>query len=121
MTELNICTLNCRGLGSYSKRRDVFDYLIKSDFHIYMLQDVHCDRLKRNVFRNAWGTDILIAPYSNNARGVAILTKKVNMKVCELKLDENGNYIIARVIINDTLKLLLINIYGPNTDSPRFY
>ena len=38
-----------------------------------------------------------------------------------MKIDENGNYIIARVIINDTLKLLLINIYGPNTDSPSFY
>ena len=63
MSELNISSLNCRGLGSYQKRRDVFHYLRKSPFHINLLQDIHCERGKENTFRNAWGTDILIAPY----------------------------------------------------------
>ena len=121
MTELNICTMNCRGLGDYRKRRDVFHYLRSSAFHIYMLQDIHCDRGKGNLFRNAWGTDIIIAPHRSNARGVAILTKGVNINICETRIDEGGNYIIAKVILNDTITLILVNIYGPNDDSPSFY
>ena len=121
MTELKICSFNCRGLGNYNKRRDVFDYLRRSEFNIYMLQDIHCDKSKCNVFRNAWGTDIFVAPYKNNARGVAILTRKVKLSVCELKIDEGGNYIIVKAILNDTEKLILVNIYGPNNDNPNFY
>ena len=121
MSEFNICTLNCRGLGDYRKRRDVFHYLRNSAFHIYMLQDIHCGPNKVNVFRNAWGTDILIAPYTGNARGVAILTKGIKFKVCASFSDPGGNYIIAKVIINDTQKIILANIYGPNEDNPAFY
>ena len=121
MMELKICSFNCRGLGSYSKRRDVFDFLRKSDFNIYMLQDVHCDKKKVNVFRNAWGTDILIAPFRSNARGVAILTKRVKLNIRQAEMDEGGNYIIAKVILNDIMKMILVNVYGPNSDSPNFY
>ena len=121
MTEVNICSLNCRGLGDYRKRRDVFHYLRRGDFHIYLLQDIHCGLGRENTFRNAWGTDILISPYRNNARGVAILTKGVKINVGESKIDECGNYIIAKVVINDTLRIILVNIYGPNDDNPKFY
>ena len=121
MTELSICTMNCRGLADYRKRRDVFDYLRRSKFNIYLLLDIHCDKGKENVFRNAWGTDIIVAPFRSNARGVAILTKNVKINVCKSKIDADGNYIIAKVVLNDTLKLLLVNIYGPNNDSPKFY
>ena len=93
----------------------------RRDFHIYLLQDIHCGPGRENTFRNAWGTDILISPYRNNARGVAILTKGVKIKVGESKIDECGNYIIAKVVINDTLRIILVNIYGPNDDNPKFY
>ena len=121
MTELKICSFNCRGLGNYRKRRDVFDYLRRSEFNIYMLQDIHCEKSKCNVFRNAWGSDIYIAPYKNNARGVAILTRKIKLSICELRIDEGGNYIIVRAILNDNQKLILVNIYGPYDDNPNFY
>ena len=121
MSEIKICTLNCRGLADYRKRRDVFQYLRQSDFNIYMLQDIHCDRGKENIFRNAWGTDILVSPYTSNARGVAILTKGIKVKFGETKVDQGGNFIIANVAINDVVKAVLVNIYGPNDDSPNFY
>ena len=121
MSEINICTLNCRGLGDYRKRRDVLHYLRQKPFQIYLLQDVHVELGKENTFRNAWGTDVLIAPFRNNARGVAILTKGIKITFSDVKIDEGGNYIIAKSIINDTLKLLLVDVYGPNEDNPKFY
>lgn len=121
MSEINICTMNCRGLGDYRKRRDVFHYLRKSDHHIYFLQDIHCGQGKENSFRNAWGIDILISSYRNNARGVAILTKGIKVNILESEIDAEGNYIIAKVIINDSLKIILVNIYGPNNDDPYFF
>ena len=69
-----------------------------------MLQDIHCEESKCNVFRNAWGTDIIIAPFKNNARGVAILTRKIKLSICELKIDKGGNYVIVKAILNDTQK-----------------
>ena len=74
-----------------------------------------------NAFRNAWGKDILIAPFQNNARGVAILTKRVKLNICQAEVDEDGNYIIAKVILKDIWKMILVNVYGPNNDSPKFY
>ena len=37
------------------------------------------------------------------------------------RIDEGGNYVIAKVIINDTMKIILANVYGPNDDRPEFY
>ena len=84
MNELKVCTFNCGGLGDYRKRRDVFNYLRRTNYNLYML---HCGENMENVLRNAWGTDILTAPYKINARGVAILKKGINLKVCDLKID----------------------------------
>ena len=46
---------------------------------------------------------------------------QVQVVFSETKVDEKGNYIIAKVILNDTEKLILVNVYGPNDDRPNFY
>ena len=76
MSDIKFASFNCRGLGDFRKRKDVLAYLRKKDFNICFLQDIHCRKIGVPYFRNAWGTDVLIAPYANNARGVAVLTKK---------------------------------------------
>ena len=42
MGDIRICSFNCRGLGTFEKRRDVLNYLHQSEFNIFMLQDIHC-------------------------------------------------------------------------------
>ena len=74
MSYVNICSVNCRGIGEYRKRKDVFNYLRAMDYNIFFLQDVHCSKGKVNLFRNMWGSNVLIAPHTHNARGVTILT-----------------------------------------------
>ena len=75
MSEIKIASFNCRGIQDYKKRKDVFAYLRNQEFNIIMLQDVHCRKIGVQLLRNCWGSDILVAPFANNARGVAILTK----------------------------------------------
>ena len=121
MSAIKLVSFNCRGIGNIKKRKDVFDYLRRKDFNICFLQDIHCKKSGVVYFRNVWGRDILIAPGTSNSRGVAILTKEIDVSYSEISLDDNGNYIIAKAIISDMLTVCLVNIYGPNLDDPNFY
>ena len=86
-----------------------------------MLQDIHCAPESENFFRNIWGGDVKIAGFSSNSRGVAILSKTVGLKYIETRIDTLGNYIIARVEINDAFEAILVNTYGPNIDDSLFF
>ena len=121
MSEIKFASFNCRGLGDFRKRKDVFGYLRNQDFNICLLQDIHCKQMGVPFFRNYWGTEVLVAPYTNNARGVAILTKNVAVRFTETSIDENGNFIVTKAIIHDETEFCLVNIYGPNSDEPKFY
>ena len=46
--DLKVCSFNCRGLGEYRKRRDVFNFLKGIDCNVFLLQDIHC--AKENSF-----------------------------------------------------------------------
>ena len=120
MSNLNICSVNCRGIGEYRKRKDVFNYLRKLDCNIFLLQDVHCSLEKVNSFRNMWGNDIIVAPHTHNSRGVAILTKNVDVSFDSPLVDDSGNYLIVKAVINKCFEIVIANVYGPNTDNPAF-
>ena len=121
MSDVKICSVNCRGLGEYRKRKDVFSFFRKLDCNIFLLQDVHCSQGKLDSFRNMWGTDILVAPHTHNSRGVAVLTKNIDLSFGEPCIDENGNYLIVKVVINKCFNIVIANVYGPNTDNPGFF
>ena len=121
MGDIKICSFNCRGLGDFQKRRDVLNYLRQSDCNIFLLQDIHCAPNKENSFRNTWGSEIKVASFSNNARGVAILSKSIDLTYKRTHIDTFGNYVIAHVRINDTIDVILGSIYGPNNDDPKFF
>lgn len=56
-----------------------------------------------------------------NPRRVTILLKyNCEIKVHNQVNDSSGNYIILDVTV-ETVNFILLNIYGPNTNSPEFY
>ena len=120
MSEIKIASFNCRGIQDYEKRKDVFAYLRNQEFNIIMLQDVHCRKIGVQLLRNCWGSDILVAPFANNARGVAILTKNIDVRFSKTHLDESGNLIVTKAKVEDS-EFCLVNVYGPNSDEPDFY
>ena len=59
----------------------------------------------------------IIAWYNTRQRGVAILFNNDNEYVTDNEhtfIDPNGNYIIARLMINKQTDLTIVNIYCPN-------
>ena len=118
---LKISSTNCRGLGDYAKRKDVFNFLRDKKIGIYCLQDTHFTTTLEPYIRAEWGGKVLFSSYTSNSRGVCILFSNfVEYKVHNFKTDQNGNMLILDLEIEGK-RLTLANIYGPNDDSPNFF
>ena len=119
---VKLLTFNCRGLGGMEKRRDVLNYLKQKNFSIYMLQDTHFTNDDLHLARSIWGYEIFISPGKSDSRGVATLfNNNFEFKVNKTEHDNNGNYLIIDMTIENKYNILLINIYDPNRDSPVCY
>ena len=71
--------------------------------------------------RTQWGFECFFNSYNSQSRGVAILlNNNFEYKIHKTLRDNNGNLIIVDIEINNK-RISLINIYGPNRDSPEFY
>ena len=113
---------NCQGLGEFQKRRDLFQYLRQQNCSIYFLQDTHFVKKLERRIRSEWGYESYFSSYTSQGRGVAILfNNNFDFKINEVIKDQvNGNYLIINLtILNRTVTL--INIYGPNRDTPEFF
>ena len=123
MANLTFASYNCQGLGSFQKRKDVFDYLRKKKYSVYFLEDTHIENSEvvEKKVRAEWGFDCYFSSYKSNSRGVAILfNNNFEFKVNGVIKDVNGNYLIVNIKTPEK-EFTLINIYGPNRDSPDFY
>lgn len=121
MAELKILSYNVQGLRGISKRTDVFDFLKNTNFDIYCLQETHFTDTEEKSVLNLWNGECLFNNYRSNARGVAILFgKNMEYKVHKKITDNEGNFLVVDITAQSK-RFTLINIYGPNTDSPSFY
>ena len=53
--DLKIASLNVRGIGNNTKRREVFNWLRSKKLSIYMLQEVHCSENTADLWACEWG------------------------------------------------------------------
>ena len=122
MSSIRIASMNCQGLEDLNKRRDVFNYLKQKPYSICCLQDTHFTAKEENIIRSMWGFETYISPGTSDSSGVAILfNNNFEFEIISETKDKHGNYIALNVQIEQNLNLYLINIYGPNRDSPEFY
>ena len=121
MEGIRILSVNCQGLGNIGKRRDIFDYLRKKNFNIYCLQDTHFTEAQETQIQDMWGYNCYFSSYTSNAQGVCILfNNNFEFIIHRKKSDINGNYLALDISIEHQ-RLTLINLYGPNTDTPIFF
>ena len=55
-------SLNVRGLRDNVKRREVFNWLRRKQFSVYMLQEVHCIESSNHLWAAEWGYQTFLAP-----------------------------------------------------------
>lgn len=94
---------------------------ITKNRHVYFKQDTHFVSKNENLIQSLWGYNVFFNCYRSNSKGIAILhNNNCEIKVHNQLKDNNGNCIILDVTV-ETKNFILVNIYGPNTDSPNFY
>ena len=120
-SEIRIGSMNVRGLADVKKRKDVFSWLRDRKLSIYCLQDVHCTEEMSLKWELEWGFKAIISPFRGDSRGVAILLNNTfEYKLHKAKIDPEGNYVALDIEMAEK-RITLINIYGPNRDTPAFY
>ena len=118
---VSILSVNCQGLNSLKKRRDIFHYLKCKKYSVYFLQDTHFEKKMEQYIQSEWGYKAYFSSYSSNARGVAILfNNNFEFKVKQIVKDDSGNFLMIRTEIHGN-DYLLVNTYGPNRDDAEFY
>lgn len=118
---LRILTVNCQGLGEINKKADIFKLLKSKNDHIYFLQDTHFLEKDENFIQTQWGCKAFFNSFISNSRGVTILfNNNFESKINKIHKDSSGNLLILDVVVQE-INILLINVYGPNLDTPNFY
>ena len=85
------------------------------------LQDTHFIKDLEPYIETQWGYKCVFNSHTSNSRGVAVLfNNDFKLKLHKEKKDNNGNLLALDLSINEH-RVTLINIYGPNTDSPEFF
>ena len=121
MDKLNIVTYNGNGLRDATKRKQVFHYLHVKDIDIAFLQETHSVKQEEKLWSCIWGTKIWFSHGTSNTGGVAVLfKKKLNIVVHNVVQSDSGRFILLYVTFQRK-KLLLVNVYAPNSDSPQFF
>ena len=121
MTNLNIMSVNCRGLSGQQKRRDVLFYLRKSQYDVIFLQDTHVTVNSMHSFDRLWPGTCYHACKTSNSRGTSILIRRtLQHDIISEHYDSEGNYIVLICKIHSQI-YTFVSVYGPNDDRPVFF
>ena len=116
-----ICTFNVNGLGEYKKRCQIFEWLKNNKYDICFLQELHCQDIFNDKWRQEWGNHVFFSENSSNSTGIGILfSSNVNFKVIENIEVITGRIQVLKINLND-MEVVLINVYGPNKDDKHFF
>ena len=121
--DLDIVSLNTRGIAGYEKRRKVFNFLKKksSSNGIIFPQETHSSKKCKNVWNNQWGRSgaIRFSHGTSRSTGVFIAFREhLNYKILAEYAHDGGNYLIIHSLIQD-MPMVLVNYYAPNAKNEQ--
>ena len=120
--EVAICTLNCRGLRDRIKRKKVFKWLEDNHYDIILLQETHSMEQDEKSWENEWGGKVYFSHGARDSRGVMVMFRpKCDIDVISVNTGVVGGRVLYVFITMHKTKILLVNIYAPNEDSPEFF
>lgn len=103
------------------KKRELFYWLKKKHFSIYMLQDTRCAEKSSENWAAEWGYTTLFSGLASNKVGVSMLFNDTfSFKTLRQLCDKEGRQIIVDLKVGE-LTLTICNIYALNADDPAFF
>ena len=120
--ELQIRSLNVRGIGNKQQRSEIFRWLKAKRFCKYLLQEVHCAKENTAIWSAEWGYKTLFSCCSSSKDGVPILFNHNNFSFQILRLysDVDGRFIICDIESEGKI-ITLATLYAPNEDNSTFF
>ena len=129
MSDLNLASLNVRGLGNCQKRREIwiFNWLRAKGFSIFFLQETHGSEKSVPIWLAEWGYKDLFnscnTAYSATLRlcyATAILFNNNFSFKLECSFTAPEDWFIIYDIKLDRKVIILTSTYAPNEDNPQF-
>ena len=97
-------TVNCQGLATDSKRKDVLNFYKKQNYSIICLQDTHFTPQIEPYIETQWGYRCIFNSYKSNSRGVCLLfNNNFEFKIHNESRDEDGNLSAVQLTILKTI------------------
>lgn len=123
MTDINalsFCSLNCNGLLSNLKRRNVFSFFGMSEFSVFLIQETHLySKETEQVWRFEWGGEAVFSYGSNRSRGVGILFKpSLSVTISSFLADFDGRVVVCDCVIFGS-PFRIICVYAPDRETER--
>ena len=121
MAELQINSLNARGLREVKKRKELFNILRMEKSDIVCLQETHSTPQDETEWCMQSNMNVVYSHGDSNAQGVCIMYKKQkNINITCKFHDKEGRYVGAEVKYKHR-NFILVNVYCPNEDNPNFF
>ena len=112
---LSLTSINCNGLRTKSKLKNVFSLFKTKKYDIICVQETFWnDSFVTNFVKHQWDGDILYSNFNTNRKGVAILFRK-NAGINILSFNEiiKGRILEVEIEIDDET-FNIYNVYAPN-------
>ena len=116
--DLELISLNARGLRGYRKRRTVFNWLKKHAHRntVILLQETHSIEGDERIWKAQWRGEVRYAHGTHNSKGVLIAFKDgINLDIQTEIVDSDGRFIIIKTIINES-NVVIVNHYAHNDE-----
>ena len=88
------------------------------------LQETHIIKEDLNLLKKEWNVDYIVAGSKTNAGGggvLMVIDGNFEHIIHERITSTDGRYIILDIEIPEVARMLIINLYAPNEDSPDFF
>jgi len=120
MDNINIITINVRGLNNQLKRKKLSAWLNDNNFHIAFLQETYC--VNHNVAyinKDLNGHVYHCTTTSSHSKGVLIwINNMLEHTIVNKAVSDDGRMVLLNINIQDTIYSLM-SVYAPNVETDR--
>ena len=112
-SDMNLVSLNVRGLKLKHKRRQLFSLFKRNQYDVVCLQETHITEKEVEQWKKEWGGELLYTQQTSNSGGLVILCKPSKCSHIKEIHSEARILAISLKVIDKTMAI--VNVYAPNS------